>query len=152
MEEKQIGRPSTTAGIFKLLKDRKYITGGEGGEKLLKITELGENVGVELMKEFNQVINLDYTIKMEEQIDQIANGSKEYVKNLDETNRLINSNIKNTGMLLEKTKESTNKKCPKCGKDLLVRHYQDKKTGKDKIFYGCSNYPKCKYSEFLKDN
>jgi DNA topoisomerase-1 len=143
MEEKMIGRPSTTATIFKLLKDRKYITGGEGGEKLLKITSLGEQVGRELMKSFSSVINLEYSIKMEQTINAIADGQNDlYVKNLSLTKSNIQNEIKAQGISLDKPQvEMSDKKCPKCGKPLAIRE------GKYGKFLACTGFPKCKYLE-----
>jgi len=138
MEDLGIGRPSTYAQTLTTLKERDYI---KVEQKKLVPTEQGEITSETLDKYFPDIINVKYTATMENNLDLIANGE---VNELDELNEFYNS----FEPVFEKAKETMEKiqpklldeLCPVCGSPLCER-----KSRYNKIFIGCSNYPKCTY-------
>ena len=137
MEELGIGRPSTYAQTIKTLLDREYIT---SEKKFFKPTEQGILTTKKLLEYFSSIINVEYTAKMELDLDKIAQGEK---KEIDEMNEFYSSFMP----LYENAKENmeanypilTDEICPNCGSNLVIRK------GKYGEFLACSNYPKCKY-------
>lgn len=141
LEKNGIGRPSTYAPIISLIQKRGYVR--KNAEKRFYPTELGEIVVDVLVKHFPQIIDIGFTAKMENDLDEIANGKKSWVKTLKEFyfpfNELLKQKYKEVkkGDLFEKTE----KRCPLCNSPLKIRI---SKYGK---FYACSNYPKCKFTQ-----
>ncbi len=84
---------------------------------------------------------------MEEDLDKIANGKKNYVSVLKEFYQSFEENLKRKYKEVSKEEiiEKTGKKCPKCGGEIVIRF------GKFGRFYACSNFPKCNYTENLKN-
>lgn len=144
MEEQGIGRPSTYAPIISLIQTRGYV-GKEGG--YLVPSALGIGVCDYLSSQFNSIFEIDYTAQMEQELDKIATGDSEIVKVLKDFYdpfRLELEKAKNDKEKLE-IDERSDKNCPKCGKSLNIRF---SKFGK---FLACSGYPKCKYTESIKN-
>ena len=137
MESLGIGRPSTYAPTISVLKERKYI---KVEDKKLIPTEIGFETTDKLQEFFSHIVNVEYTAKMESDLDDIATHDKDNIKILrdfwDEFEPMVEDAFKN---MEKKAAEETGETCPNCGNPLVVRK------GKYGEFVACSNYPTCKY-------
>src|SRR3989338_9948143 len=138
LEKRGIGRPSTYASIIKTLHDRKYVD-REG--RSLKPTDTGMVVSSFLEENFMNYINDDFTAEMENELDDIATGKREYLKTLQDFYKPFHNDVKSK----EKTAKITNLglapaewKCPTCGNPMII------KLGKNGKFMSCERYPECK--------
>jgi DNA topoisomerase-1 len=146
LEKHGIGRPSTYAPILATIQERNYVKKDE--KKRFYPTAVGILVNDLLIKHFPEIVDINFTAKMEDDLDKIANGEKDWVETLREFYEPFNENlnkkykeIRGAGIL-----EKTEKKCPKCGAQLLIR------VSKYGRFLACSNYPKCKYTFDLENS
>ncbi|GIW62955.1 MAG: DNA topoisomerase 1 [Patescibacteria group bacterium] len=140
LEEKGIGRPSTYAPIISLIQERKYVEKIDG---VLRPSILGTAISDYLSNSFKDIFELDFTAKMEEDLDKIANGEEDIIQVIYKFYKPLEKDLeknKNDQTHINVERE-TEKKCPKCGKNLILRF---SKYGK---FYGCSGFPDCKYIE-----
>ena len=137
MEELGIGRPSTYATIMDTIRTRKYV---EMVDKKFKPTEMGFMSTDKLQEFFSDLINVEYTSNMENELDEIADGKIDYVSVLRKFYDLFEPRVKNAFKEMEKKPaEETGEMCPECGSPLVIRK------GKYGEFVACSNYPTCKY-------
>ncbi len=144
LEEEGVGRPSTYATIISNILQRGYV---EKEKQKLKPTELGEFINSLLKKLFPKVVDVKFTASVEEELDKIEEGVKNWRELLAE---FYFGEFKD---LLEKAKEELKgvkgeeigRNCPECGAPLLKVH------GRYGTFIACSNYPQCKYKESLKE-
>lgn len=137
MEDLGIGRPSTYATTMSTIVDRGYV---KLIDKKFHPTEIGIETNEKLQEFFSDLINVKYTAKMEEDLDEIANGKVVWNELLDKFYRRFEPMVENAFEKMEKKEAvKTREKCPECGSDLVIRK------GKYGEFVGCSNYPKCKY-------
>lgn len=137
MEELGIGRPSTYAKIIDVLKTRGYV---DVVEKRFIPTVVGIEITDKLQEFFSHLINVEYTAKMEKDLDEIANGKIVWYTILKEFYDKFEESLKVAfGSMLKKEPEQTGEICPECGGNLVVR------TGRYGKFTACGNYPKCKY-------
>ncbi len=147
LEENGIGRPSTYAPIISVIQDRNYVENDEN--KRFRPTEIGLTVNNLLAKHFSNIVDIKFTAKMEEGLDEIARGKvkwnsiiKEFYvpfeKNLEERYKDVVDKKLNV--------EKTDKKCPECGACLVVRF------GRFGKFYACPGFPKCKHTEPLESS
>ena len=137
MEELGIGRPSTYAKIMDTIKDRGYV---ELVEKKFKPTEIGIETTDKLQEFFSNIINVEYTANMENDLDGIADGDKESIKVLKDFYNIFEPLVQEAFHNMEKKQaEETGEKCPECGNPLVIRK------GRYGEFTACSNYPECKY-------
>ena len=139
MEDKGIGRPSTYASIISVLIKRTY-TVKEG--KYLKPTELAFSVNELLAKYFENIIDVEFTAKMEEKLDEIEEGGKDWK---DIIARFYPSLEKNLKKAMTESLEVTEVICDKCGANMVV------KIGKYGKFLACPNYPECKNIKSLEE-
>lgn len=144
LEKLGIGRPSTYATILSTIQKRGYV---DKEKKRFAPTELGRAVSDMLSKNLPDIINVDFTAKMEEGLDKIEDGS---VKRDDLLNgfyeKFRQDLIHFGGKDIGKKSIQANMKCPDCGKELYIRF------SKNGDFLGCSNYPECKFtSNFKRD-
>ncbi len=137
LEKSGIGRPSTYATIMNKIQSREYTT---KENKALVPTELGKIIAQMLDENFQAVVNVNFTAQMEDQLELIAEGKKNWVKILDEFWTAYLPMVKKAEKEALVPKIETDLKCPKCGKPL------QKIWSKSKYFYGCSNYPECDYT------
>lgn len=137
MEELGIGRPSTYALIIDTIQTRGYV---ELVDKVFKPTETGILTSDRLTQYFNDIINVEYTAKMEHELDDIAEGNDEYAHALrtflDKFQPLLDEAYDKMEVIAPK---KTGEKCPECGHDLVERK------GRYGTFVACENYPECKY-------
>ncbi len=140
LESLEIGRPSTYAPTISLLTSRSYI---EIEKKQLIPTENAFKVIELLEKHFAKIVDSSFTSGMEEDLDEIAEGNKDWQKVLwdfyDPFIKEIEDGKKN--IKSQKIAIPTGEKCPKCGEELL------KRKGRYGEFIACSGFPKCKYTQ-----
>ncbi len=137
LEKRGIGRPSTYASIIRTIQERGYV---ENENKSLKPTDTGDVVSTFLEDNFMEYINDSFTAEMEDSLDDIASGKKEYLATLKKFYIPFQKEIKSK----EKTAKITNMgdadakwKCPKCGSPMII------KLGRGGKFMSCSKYPDC---------
>ena len=137
MEDLGIGRPSTYAATMSTIVDRDYV---KLIEKKFHPTEIGIETNKKLQEFFSDLINVKYTAKMEDDLDNIANGKVVWNELLDTFFRRFEPMVENAFDNMEKKEaEKTGEVCPECGHDLVIRK------GRYGEFVACSNYPTCKY-------
>lgn len=141
MEEFGIGRPSTYAETTRTLLTRKYI---EKKQKALVPTEQGKLTILELDNFFSNIINTQYTKKMETVLDNISNGEHDSAEILEGFYNKFIALVKHADEHMEKRKPTeVGRDCPLCGAPLVIRKWRKGE------FIGCSNFPKCKHTENL---
>ncbi len=129
LESEGIGRPSTYALIVSTIQERKYVV---TEERRLKPTELGKKVNDILVKSFPDILNVNFTAKMEGELDSIASGEIDYTTVLNDFYRPFAKDLEKVEANIEKIY------CEKCGNEMII------KTGRFGKFFACSNYPECK--------
>ncbi len=137
METLGIGRPSTYATTIGILSERGYV---KTIEKKFHPTEIGIETTDKLQEFFKDIINVDYTRDMEEDLDKIADGKLNYLTLLKRFYNDFEPKVKTAfGHMEKKAAEQTGESCPQCGSPLVI------KKSKYGEFVACSNYPECKY-------
>lgn len=141
LEKYGIGRPSTYAPIISTIQERGYVEKNEN--KKLKPTGIGKIVNDILVNHFSEIVDINFTAKMEEELDEIANGKINWQEPLKEFYFPFKEHLKAKEIEVKKQNlsEKTNEKCQKCNAPLLLR------IGKFGKFYACSNFPKCDYTK-----
>lgn len=137
LEKREIGRPSTYASIIKTIVDRGYV---EKKDRALHPTDTGEVVSDFLEKNFASYISDSFTAEMENELDEIADGKRDYIKTLKEFYGPFSKEIKaKEGMAKITTLGEADKsiKCPKCGGLMVI------KLGKSGKFLSCAKFPEC---------
>jgi DNA topoisomerase-1 len=137
LEGRGIGRPSTYASIMRTLEEREYVK-KEG--KTLFPTDVGEVVSDFLEKHFANYISDTFTAEMEDELDEISRGEREYEKTLRDFYGPFLKDVKSKEKLEKATNLGNapeNIKCPKCGSAMILKL---SRAGK---FYSCSKYPDC---------
>jgi len=140
LEQWGIGRPSTYAPILSTIQGREYVTKTSGS---LKPTELGSIVSDILIKYFPDIVDIEFTAHMEDELDKIANENTDWVGVVRDFYTPFTKDLEKAAQLMEKVKlaeEVTDETCPKCGKPIVV------KNGRFGKFLACSGYPDCKYT------
>jgi DNA topoisomerase I len=141
LEEYGIGRPSTYAPILSTIQERGYVV---REAKRLSPTETGMLVNDLLVDHFPEIVDMNFTAKMEKDLDEVASGDRAWVD-------VIRGFYSSFGPQLEKAKaempatkaelEKVGRACPQCGHDLVIRW------GRYGKFISCSNFPTCRYTE-----
>ncbi len=149
LEEKGIGRPSTYSMILETIVRRAYATYGAVSEtsrtKVFKPTEQGVLTSEKLDEHFSDIINVDYTAQMEDELDEISEGHKDNVESLQAFVDKFYPLLEEADKTMEKVEpEKLGEACPDCGGDLVYRF------GRYGKFIACSNFPKCRYNRSLK--
>jgi len=147
LEENGIGRPSTYAPTLSTIQNKNYIEKNQ--QRKFCPTEIGIAVNDILVKHFPKIVDIKFTAEMEEDLDEIAQGKEKWTKVCDSFYKPFEKNLEEKYEEVSKkdiTDKPTKKKCPKCGAPLII------KLGKFGRFYACSNFPKCRYTESLKEN
>jgi len=147
LESHEIGRPSTYAPILSTIQERNYIEQDE--QRRFKPTEIGEVVNNLLVEHFPEIVDIDFTAEMEDDLDKIAEDKKEWVPMIREFYGPFEKNLEKKYEEVSKqeiAQEKTDKICPECGQPLIIR------LGKYGKFYACSTFPKCKHTESLEKN
>lgn len=147
LEEKGIGRPSTYASIISVIVERGYV---ERQEKRFIPTSVGVAVCEFLTKYFEKIMDYDFTAEMEEDLDRISRGEKEWRKVVGEFFSPLEKIIDKVTDKADRVQipvEETDEICPKCGQTekgkVVIR------TGRFGKFKSCSRFPECDYTEAL---
>jgi DNA topoisomerase I len=138
LEEKGIGRPSTYATILTTIQDREYVMKEQGK---FRPTELGTVVTTMLVRHFEEIFDLEYTARMEEELDEVEEGKMTWVEALDEFYKKFQKDLKKASKNMENLKAQelpTDQICEKCGSPMV------QKWGQFGSFLACSGYPECK--------
>ncbi len=137
MEELGIGRPSTYAKTIDTIEERNYVN---VVDKKFVPTEVGIETTDKLQEFFKDIINVEYTKNMEDDLDKIAEGDLEWNKLLDLFYKQFEPKVEVAFKDMEKkAPEETGELCPNCNSTLVIKQ---SRYGK---FIACSNYPECKY-------
>ena len=141
-EQEGIGIPSTNAPIHYTIQDREYATKVKGS---FQPTELGIVVNDLLVQHFPTIINMKFTARMEEELDEIARGeNNDWVSTMREFYVPFSQSLEKASELMTRVKlpdELTEETCPKCGKSLAI------KSGRYGKFLACTGYPECKHTK-----
>lgn len=143
LEEFGIGRPSTYSSIINSILQRNYV---EFEQRQIKPTKLGITVNDFLIENFDDIINVEFTAEMEDQLDKIASENVDWKKVLEKFYKDFKKDIKNvkTDSTDYKVKDKIlDEKCPECGHKLAEKH------GRNGKFIGCTNFPECKYTRSI---
>ena len=137
LEEKGIGRPSTYASIISTLVDREYVTKDQGR---FSPTMLGEKVSTLLVKSFEDIFDVGFTARMEEELDEIEEGKLPWKKAVKEFYGRFAKDLEQADDEMESYKAGipTGQKCEKCGQGELLE-----RISRHGFFLGCSRYPDC---------
>jgi len=145
LESLGIGRPSTYAPIIDVLYYRNYI---ERKVRLLFPTELGEKVIQFLETHFKDLIDYGFTAGMEKELDEIAKGKLAWIKVVRDFYNPFSADLAIKEKEIKKDKDfgakKLDRKCPKCGANLVEKY------GRFGKFISCENFPKCDYKEAIK--
>lgn len=185
LEEYGIGRPSTYAPIISTIQDRGYVERIDGR---FHPTELGFVVNDLLVKHFPEIMDVGFTAHMEEDLDLIARGEREWVPVLREFYEPFEHSVRLAEETMQKVVASdqrTGEKCDECGHDMIVKQGRygkfiacsnfpacrntkpylektgvtcpqcggdlvERRSRKNRVFYGCSNYPECRFVAWNK--
>jgi len=136
LEENGIGRPSTYASIIGVLQDREYANKVEGK---FKPTALGMIITDLLIKSFDDILDVEYTRSLEEDLDRIEQGKADYRGTLTSFYKKFKKDLVKAGKEMQNLKEGikTEEICDRCGKGMVI------KVGKFGPFVACSGYPDC---------
>ncbi len=155
LEKEGIGRPSTYAPIISVIQARNYVEKEEGK---FKPTNLGIAVNDFLVGNFADIVNLPFTAGMEEDLDKVAAGKKDWMETLG---KFYKPFIKETEKVKDKAErvkievEKLGEKCPECAKKSLLANRGGElviRVGRFGKFIACSNFPECKYTRpFIKE-
>jgi DNA topoisomerase I len=143
LEQHGIGRPSTYAPIISTIQDREYVIKNSG---IFKPTDLGVLVNDLLTQNFPDIVDIQFTAKMENELDEIANENRNWVEVIQKFYTPFEKTLEKS-QEIEKvhiTEEPTGELCPNCGKPIVV------KQGRFGKFHACSGYPECKYTKSIK--
>jgi len=145
LEKRGIGRPSTYASIISVIEERGYVN---RDQKRFIATPIGMTVSDFLLKYFPKIMDYDFTAAMEEDLDRIARGEKEWRKIVGDFYWPLEKKIKEVDKEAGRMQipvEKTGEPCPLCHKEnqgeIVIR------TGKFGKFKSCSRYPDCKFTE-----
>ncbi len=140
LEELGIGRPSTYAPTVAVIQDREYVA---KEDKRLIPTETGTIVNDLLVKHFPDIMDYQFTARMEDQLDDISEGRREWRPMLGAFYVPFENNLRQARQSIPKLiqDEAVGRDCPTCGKPLVIRY------GRFGKFIGCSDYPECRYTE-----
>ena len=144
LEEHGIGRPSTYAPTISTIQTRNYVEKNE--QKRFIPTETGITVNDLLVEHFPQIVDLQFTAKMEEDLDMIADGDTKWVPIIKEFYEPFHKNLENKYNEVEKQNndEETSEICEKCGKPMVIKH------GRFGKFMACTGFPDCKNTKTIK--
>lgn len=139
-----IGRPSTYAPTLSTIQARNYIA--KNDQKRFYPTEIGIIVNDVLIKNFPEIVDIDFTAKMEKELDEIAEGKDSWQKTCRDFYEPFAKNLKRKYEVTPKQNLDikTDKICSKCGKPMV------EKLGRFGRFYACTGFPECKHTESLE--
>lgn len=136
LEGSGIGRPSTYSSIVSTILDRKYV---DIKERKLFATKLGEKINDILLKNFPDIIEVNFTARMEDELDEIAAGENNFVTVVNDFYTPFQADLDEMEKKIDKII------CEKCGSEMIMR------IGRFGKFLACSNYPECKNIKSLRE-
>ena len=143
LEDNGIGRPSTYAPIIRTVISRNYIK--RTGRNLCP-TELGELVNKLLVENFPDVVDAEFTAKMEGELDEVENGREDWIKVLKEFYAPFSKKLEEATIRMKSVKRQvieTDEVCEKCGKPMVI------KWGRRGRFLSCAGFPACKNAKSI---
>lgn len=143
LEASGVGRPSTYASILSTILEREYVT-KEGGR--FTPTELGMVVTDLLLESFDDIFDVRYTARMEEELDDIEEGKRDWRVAMSEFYDKFDKDLKHAEEHMtdiKRMEKPTDLTCEKCGKPLVI------KWGKHGSFIACTGYPECTFTREL---
>ncbi len=146
LEENGIGRPSTYAAILSTIVARKYVV---NQQKRFHPTQLGRLVNELLVGHFPDILNVEFTAQMEDQLDKIEEGKADWVESLHRFYSPFSQNLQQAETDMRDVKREARKtelKCPQCGQGLVI------KWGRNGEFLACVGYPECRYTNNFTQN
>jgi DNA topoisomerase-1 len=146
LEEKGIGRPSTYAAILSTIKEKEYVKLEKGK---FAPTEMGLMVNDLLVVNFPDILDVEFTAQMEENLDKIEEGEKGWVETLKEFYHPFQKDLEMAKVSMRDVKREkipTDAFCELCGSKMV------KRWGKRGYFLACSAYPKCRYTREVEGN
>jgi DNA topoisomerase-1 len=144
LEERGIGRPSTYAPILATIQERGYV---QRIDKRLHPTELGMLVNDLLVEYFPDVVDVDFTANMEEELDEIARGERQWVPVVREFYEPFQRQLATAEQQLERVRppdEPSDEVCEKCGRNMVI------KVGRFGRFLACPGFPECRNAKSLQ--
>ncbi|GEK32576.1 type I DNA topoisomerase [Kurthia sibirica] len=143
LEEVGIGRPSTYAPTLDTIQKRGYVT---LETKRFVPTELGEIVNSLVIEFFPDVVNIEFTAKMEQDLDQVEEGNKKWVEVIDAFYQDFEKHVQHAEVAMEKVEikdEPAGEDCELCGNPMVY------KLGRYGKFMACSNFPECRNTKAI---
>jgi DNA topoisomerase-1 len=143
LESDGVGRPSTYASILSTIQEREYVT-KEGGRFIP--SELGMVVTDLLIESFDDIFDVKYTARMEEELDEIEDGKINWRESMAEFYGRFSRDLEHAEEHMtdiKRMEKPIDELCPKCGKPLVI------KWGKHGSFIACTGYPECTYTREL---
>jgi DNA topoisomerase-1 len=140
LEQRGIGRPSTYAPTLSTIQEREYVTKTKGS---FQPTELGFVVNDLMCQYFSDIVDIEFTARMEDELDEVANENRDWVHVVKDFYTPFEKDLEKASQSMDKVKlsdEVTDEVCPKCGKPMIVKH------GRFGKFIACSGYPECKHT------
>jgi DNA topoisomerase I len=138
LEDNGIGRPSTYSTIVETIQARGYVT---QVERRFRPTDIGSAVNDLLVEHFPKILNLDFTARMEDDLDKVAVGHEDWIALLRRFYGPFESELEEAAKKLPRLElrdEPTDEVCPNCGRPMVI------KTGRFGRFISCTGYPECK--------
>jgi DNA topoisomerase-1 len=144
LEKNGIGRPSTYAPIISTIQDRNYVA--KNDQKRFFPSEMGTIVNDILVENFPEVVDINFTAKMEKELDEVADGKDTWGKTCQDFYSPFSKNLEDKYKNVSKADlvQKTDKICPKCQSPLVER------LGRFGKFYACSKFPECKHTESIE--
>lgn len=145
LDEKGIGRPSTYAAIISNILDREYVAQNESRQ--LVPTDLGFLVTDLLVESFPDILNVEFTAGMEDQLDKIEEGKEKWTKTMKRFYTPFERDLKKAAKEMRDVKRQevpTDIDCEKCGNKMVI------KWGRNGEFLACPQYPECKSTKNFK--
>jgi DNA topoisomerase-1 len=144
LEKDGIGRPSTYASIISVIQDRNYVI--KNDSRQFVPTDMGIAVNQMLVEHFPGVVDVAFTAKIEDNLDEIANNNMDWHDLIKMFYGPFSENLEQKMKEIKKTNtdQVTDKTCPECGKPVMI------KMGRYGQFYACSGFPDCKYAAPLE--
>lgn len=135
LEKRDIGRPSTYASIISTIQERGYV---KVESKRFYALKMGDIVAERLEESFSELMDYDFTARMEDSLDEVARGEKDWKQLLDEFFESFTSQLaraeEEPGGMRNNNPTDTDIKCPQCGRPMQIR------TASTGVFLGCSGY------------
>lgn len=141
LEEKGIGRPSTYAPTLATIQERGYV---QRDGRALKPTDLGETVNDLLVEYFPDFVNIDFTAEMEDELDEVASGEREWQPVVRQVYEPLEKALTTATAIAPKQVQETTEACPECGAPMVIRW------GRRGRFLACSRFPDCRGTRSLE--